>query len=297
MPPSKGHLHGDPLPIDTHTIDGGIVKPFQRHRDADRRRESAITAAKAILGLDLYDAHKRQLLRTCIWKLTEAEADHKHRTRYRTRAALESNDVEHEHVVQQSTLVEALLVHPAAADELLACAVACTVTAAEHRELSRISRERPELEGWHRYLEISRGGTLLVIDTKDGSEVNLEDLAVRHSHPLLNEMRDRPVPRSDLRELFDQFGIMYEVDASDHIKENSVLRHGEASLQLYFRERGRRQSFFEANAKRYARFTWEHWTFLGSEPDGAAAYVKVVPCIDYESEALEGLLRFIRSER
>ncbi len=84
------------------------MRPFREHPDAARRRLSAISAARAILALELYDAHKRELLRACIWKLTEADADHKHRTRYRTRAALSSDDVEHEHVVQQRVLVEAL---------------------------------------------------------------------------------------------------------------------------------------------------------------------------------------------
>lgn len=41
---------------------GEPVNRFRPHRHAEERRRSAICAAKAILGLDLYPAHKRQLL-------------------------------------------------------------------------------------------------------------------------------------------------------------------------------------------------------------------------------------------
>jgi len=36
---------------------------FTEHPDAARRCQSAVTAAKAILELDLYEAHKRELLK------------------------------------------------------------------------------------------------------------------------------------------------------------------------------------------------------------------------------------------
>lgn len=92
-------------------------------------------------------------------------------------------------------------------------------------------------------------------------------------------------------------GSQYEVDRNDCVKGNSVLRHQGTTLQLYFRERIRRRSFFEAHANRYAGFTWEHWTFLGEASDGNNAYVKVAPHTDREREALEALLRFALSGR
>ncbi len=161
------------------------MNKFRLHRDAEERRRSAICAAKAILGLDLYPAHKRQLLRVALWKLTEAEADHKYRTRYRTAAALDSTALEHDHVVQQASLLDALCAFPASADELLACAVACTVTVTEHETLTEHSPLNPHIDGWTRYDALN----LTVVDTRTGVTVDLKALAKMYEHPLLAQSR------------------------------------------------------------------------------------------------------------
>lgn len=158
---------------------------FRRHTEADERRRSAIRAAKAILGLDLYPLHRRQLLRVTLWKLTEAEGDHKYRTRYRTEGALTSAELQHDHVVQQASLLDALCTHPESADELLNCAVACTVTVAEHERLTEHSRLNPQIDGWARYDALG----LSVVDTSSGERVNLKELAEVYDHPLLKQTR------------------------------------------------------------------------------------------------------------
>jgi hypothetical protein len=135
--------------------------PYQPHPKASRRRKSAITAAKAILGLDLYPPHKRRLLSVCVWKITEA--DGKYRTRFKTQEALHSErcDLTHEHVYRRKRLITALLQAPANADIILARAIACTVTRQEHIRLCKQDRARPDLDGWERY----RRSRITVIDT------------------------------------------------------------------------------------------------------------------------------------
>ena len=50
------------------------MKPeYKKHKDHEKKIKSAITAIKAILPLELYLAHKKELLSICIWKITEAD--------------------------------------------------------------------------------------------------------------------------------------------------------------------------------------------------------------------------------
>ena len=139
---------------------------YRPHPDADERVRSAVLAIKSILPLDLYPPHKRELISVCLWKLTEAESRGKYNLRFQTPAALEAprSEKQHEHVVERKSIVDALLASPERADEILERAVGCTVTRDEHRRLTNLGRERPDLEGWDRY----RAAGIRVLDLKTG---------------------------------------------------------------------------------------------------------------------------------
>ena len=126
---------------------------YHRRADADARERSAITAAQAIIGLDLYPAHKRELLSVCIWKITEAAPMSKYQTRYRSRASLSApqNELAHDHVNQRKRLIAEMIAHPEDVGRILQTAVACAVTRSEHDRLTRVSRDDPDLDGWERY--------------------------------------------------------------------------------------------------------------------------------------------------
>jgi len=151
---------------------------FIEHSDLLERRRSAMRAAKAILGLDLYLAHKRELLSVCIWKITEA--DGKYTTRFRTRGSLTADrtELQHEHVCERRVLIEELLASPHAADSILERAIGCVATTAEHRSLTTLSRNRPDLDGWDRYREAG----IEVVDTALG-------VVVVHAQPCAQRTR------------------------------------------------------------------------------------------------------------
>jgi hypothetical protein len=142
--------------------------PFAVHAHATARVASAKLTIKALLQLrpQLYEQHLRELLTICLWKLTLAEGLHKHRTRYRSRAASAANasDLRHDHVVERKKLVQALLDNPTNADRIADKAVGCTVTRTEHQRLTSLSRKHPELDGWERY---ERAG-IVVMDAITG---------------------------------------------------------------------------------------------------------------------------------
>ncbi len=139
--------------------------PFKEHPDTKVRFESAVLAAKAILQLDLYPPHKRDLLKICIWKITEANG--KYKTRFRTRASqlVEcSKTLAHEHVFRMKFLIDDLIYAPSNADSILERAVGCTVTRSEHEKLSALDRRLSDIDGWARYRE----AMIEVIDTATG---------------------------------------------------------------------------------------------------------------------------------
>jgi hypothetical protein len=143
---------------------------FKPHPRAEDRRRSATTALKGILELNLYPPHKKKLLSTCLWKLTEA--DGKYNLRFRTQESVRianSKQLHHEHVHRRDKMVLALLADPARAEDISSCAVACIVTRAEHRELDRVDKAFPELDGWERY----RKAGLTVIDLVSGDPLDL----------------------------------------------------------------------------------------------------------------------------
>lgn len=260
------------------------MSTFRRHRDADERRRSAVCAAKAVLGLELYPTHKRQLLRVTLWKLTEAEGDHKYRTRYRTADALNSTALQHDHVVQQASLLDALCAFPESADELLNCAIGCTVTVTEHEDLTEHGRLNPHLDGWLRYEALG----LTVIDTHTGGTTDLKELAKTHDHPLLAQARAAGRRASTWQQLFDDLNIQYELSRGR--VTNSPLRHDGKSLRIYFHERVRNSPSFSANEQFFSDFSWDEWEIV---PEATTkGYVRVVPECDFERDALAAMLQY-----
>jgi hypothetical protein len=122
------------------------MKPnYVEHKDRATRIKSAITAIEAILPLKLYPAHKKKLLRVCIWKITEA--DGKSKVRYWSEGAVEnqSSKLQHEHVHEIKELV-ARLMSGESVKAVVSDAVACMVTKEEHINLGGSSKL-----GWDRY--------------------------------------------------------------------------------------------------------------------------------------------------
>lgn len=120
-------------------------RPFYiEHKDRDIRIKSATVAINAILPLDLYPAHKRELLSVCIWKITEA--DGKYKVRYWSEGSISSNvKLQHEHVYERKTLISRLL-DGEPVESVICDAVACMVTKTEHERLTRSKQI-----GWARY--------------------------------------------------------------------------------------------------------------------------------------------------
>ena len=127
------------------------MKPYRPRPDREERLSSAIKAAEVLVSMDLYPQHKRELLSICVWKATEL--DGKLNTRFCSRGAIEAGPetkLNHEHVVERAKLVDRMLAGESV-DGCLKSAVACVVTVDEHKLLTKLSREKPELEGWDRY--------------------------------------------------------------------------------------------------------------------------------------------------
>ena len=82
---------------------------YREHKDRTKRIESAIIAINALLPLELYPAHKRELLGICIWKITEA--DGKMKVRYWSEGSIvnEKARLQHEHVHERKELISRLL--------------------------------------------------------------------------------------------------------------------------------------------------------------------------------------------
>lgn len=114
--------------------------------------ESAIIAIEGILNLPILEQHKRALISGALWFITEARG--KYKTRYRSLASKEVGaKLQHEHVFTRKDLTDRLMAQPERARETLKSAVACVVTAEEHKRLAVVDRQHPSLRGWERYDE------------------------------------------------------------------------------------------------------------------------------------------------
>ena len=109
---------------------------YEEHKDRSKRIQSAITAIEALLPLNLYLAHKKELISVCIWKITEA--DGKAKVRYWSNGAItdENGKLIHEHVYERKELISILL-SGEAVKSVTEDAVACMVTDKEHTKLTR----------------------------------------------------------------------------------------------------------------------------------------------------------------
>lgn len=140
---------------------------FKSHPLTRVRKRSAIALIKLLLSEkkpEILPIHRHELLRVLLFKLTEAES-HKHKTRFQSQDASERRGklkLRHDHVFQRSKMIAALEDAPERKiDIILKKAIACTVTAQEHKRLSRFDKEH---DGWVRYKNAEIG----VIDTKTG---------------------------------------------------------------------------------------------------------------------------------
>ena len=136
---------------------------YKLHANAEARKRSAISLVKLLLqkNVDILPEHREECLNIALWKITEAESAHKHRTRFCSEAALTATreDLRHDHVFQRAVMVKELIsCHPDQVDEILAKAVACTITKQEHIILNKHKR----FDGWDRY----KNANIRVIDTK-----------------------------------------------------------------------------------------------------------------------------------
>lgn len=123
---------------------------FTPNPKADDEIRSAVTAIKGILTLQIIDGHKKTLISRMIWAITEAHG--KYKTRFRSEGAVTSNcRMQHEHVYPRRELIAEIMKDPDRCENILANAVACVVTEEEHKLLTRVSRENPDLKGWDRY--------------------------------------------------------------------------------------------------------------------------------------------------
>lgn len=131
---------------------------FKPHADRCARIESAKTAIRAITALDLYPAHKKELLSICIWKITQA--DGKYKVRYWSEGAVRADKrkLQHEHIVERKELIQRLLAGEEV-ESVVADAVACIVTKVEHTLLGKT-----RASGWSRYNEAG----IRVYDSMDG---------------------------------------------------------------------------------------------------------------------------------
>jgi hypothetical protein len=133
--------------------DESWIEPSQ----ADGVRRDAIALAKfAVTSPDLRDVTRKEVLsKYVLILLTHGTSNGKYGTRYRSADALGVTDpalLEHEHVYPRKWLIEQMLAEPSAVEMVLThCALACTVTEAEHRRLAAAERANPGLTGWERY--------------------------------------------------------------------------------------------------------------------------------------------------
>ena len=138
---------------------------YKLHANAEARRRSAVSLIKLLLqkNADILPEHREEFLNIALWKITEAESTHKHRTRFCSEAALKAprEELGRDHVFQRAVMVKDLIsCRPEQVDEILGKAVACTITKQEHLILNK----HKQLDGWGRY----KSANILVTDTKTG---------------------------------------------------------------------------------------------------------------------------------
>lgn len=127
-----------------------MVARQKKHTEA-KIIESVSTAIEHIIGMPILDRHRRDLIRSLLWQVTEARG--KYTTRYRSRAAFDDpkQRIQHDHVFTRQDLCERLMKPDSNVRSVLKDAVACVVTVDEHTRLTSVTRANPSLKGWDRY--------------------------------------------------------------------------------------------------------------------------------------------------
>lgn len=143
------------------------MKKFLRHKEAKKRKLSAINLIKSLLKMnDITVKHKKVMLNHGIWLLTEAEWTNKYNTRYCSKAIFKNAEMDkrekrHDHVFQKKLLVKDLLAaKQSQVEKILENGVACTITKIEHDVLEKYKTD----DGWDRY----KKARIVVIDRETG---------------------------------------------------------------------------------------------------------------------------------
>lgn len=131
--------------------------------------QSAVCLIKLVLrgGAELLPEHRRMVIDSALWKITEAESRNKHRTRFCSQTVFSLPDCEcrHDHVFQKGRMIDELIEGGEdSVEEIVAKAVACTISKEEHLALNRFKH----LYGWERY----RQAGIVVIDARTGTIFN-----------------------------------------------------------------------------------------------------------------------------
>lgn len=130
---------------------------YKEHKDHHVRIESAKTIINALVSLDLYSPHQKELISNALWKITEA--DGKYKLRYWSEGSLSAtqSNWHHEHVCERKELVSRLL-NGEMIDDVIQDVIACVVTRDEHKKLTQSMKQ-----GWARYMDVS----IRVYDSKE----------------------------------------------------------------------------------------------------------------------------------
>ncbi|ARD43527.1 hypothetical protein [Colwellia sp. PAMC 21821] len=128
-----------------------VKQAFISSPKANDKVLSAIEIAKAVIGIDIMEQHKKKILTEVQWLISEAHG--KYTTKYRTAGVLSDSDesVQHEHVFPRKKLSLRILNDPINIEKYLKDVVGCVVTVNEHNLLSIAEKSNPELDGWDRY--------------------------------------------------------------------------------------------------------------------------------------------------
>jgi hypothetical protein len=148
------------------------MKSFEPHPRAEDRKRSAVALIELLLTNkkpEVLPEHLKELVKILIGKITEA--DGKRNTRYWSNRALECPEekLQHEHVYTRKTMIDALFqAGPEKRQQILKLAIGCTVTAKEHKDLSRYDKV---CDGWNRYARAK----VLVTNIETGRQQELVD--------------------------------------------------------------------------------------------------------------------------
>jgi hypothetical protein len=122
------------------------------HTEVRIRSATAVIRALLQLGDALYIRHRTRFLTNCLWQITQAEGRDQYDLRYRSLASRTAprKELRHEHVYRRKDMIRDLIDHPDSIDDIVAKAIGCVVTKAEHTRLDKVDRESPEVDGWRR---------------------------------------------------------------------------------------------------------------------------------------------------